>query len=245
MKTVRTYAEEPTEFHKEEVEVSATGLRENDRFKHRSHGWVTVVSSIPKVKKVAIKYRVDGSDAVKTTHSDIEIPPVTVVRQEETREHELWRLETSLEVDLANAVVEAQDDDKKERKNIADRIVKHGVGRGYHEFSSAFRSAVTLSFLTRVRKTIENGPHRRQDEGRFVPHDPATSLLYVVAEWRDDIVNDRGRSMGSLWQHAADAEQREAEVYVVGRTYSPVGRLVETAERVCELRGELGVGPGS
>lgn len=248
MKLKYTYDEEPTHYSQEEVEIPVTRLRATDRFKHRSHGWVTVTLVDVRVKKVKITYVADGTDVEKDTFSDIDIPDVKVVRQTETPEHELWRVEHEA-TELLDRLRKTVAHDKKE---MTDKIVARlREGRSplavlEYDVDTWARHDVEAAFVRRLDALLEVGPSRPRiyDRDRWdglEVGDLPDTVVRLLEEDRHDMVFDRnGRSMGSLAHHAIEEARRRAEHDVLGRSYGSVGRLEEAARRAMELRVELG-----
>lgn len=240
-KRTSTFDEEPTEFRQVDVEVPVTRLRKHDRFRHRNQGWVTVTDVDVRVKKVKITYSPDGMDVIRDTYSDMGIADVKVVRQYETDEHKLWRLERDLLDYLEKELRDKDGEVTNMNSSMAERLKTHGP------FEMSLPNQYAVTFMERgfmMRLVGELDWLARWNRGRRankLTGDAVTTTVRFFAEEVKTVLSDSGyrRSRSSEFEE----EARRAEGIVLGREYHCPGTLRRMAQEALDLRDRLGIGP--
>lgn len=225
-----TYDEEPTHYHQHEVNIDVTRMRSTDRFRHRQQGWATVTDVDVRVKKVRITYYLDGMDpdSTRNTYSDMLDPTgkplmVDVIRQDETSEHELWRLEHQLVKGLDAAVAKAREAYEAENQKWADTLRKYGM-RKVHPHQNYFINEQMIEFYDSLLEYMAPVQSWRRREGH---KDPAAALVAFYDEQVERLLSD----------NYMELDDRKYRGQMLGGTrYDGIKRYVDSAKRVLVLR---------
>jgi hypothetical protein len=208
-----SYDDEPTEFHEHDETVRVTALRENDKFKHRTQGWVVVRYAEPAVSRVKITYRVEGVDQDKTTYADMtqhngDPMVVPVVRRDETDEHKLWRLEHEL-VDAVFARYDKATKRKKANDVEAGRSVEERGLLSYRTPTDYWKVRALHYLLTATLEDLAYEPRYRSQKT-----EPA-DLCARVKHKHDDAVIEELR--GDRWTRGDHEDANASLTHAVRR----------------------------
>lgn len=223
---MHTFDEEPTQY----VQTKMT-----DRFDHRTQGWCTVADVDVRVKKVKLTYvkdRVpDGPEVSTYFDMDLDCP---IVRQEETDEHILWRLEK----EIAERLDERISDTGLENARVALRTKMREATSGKASISRSIErllDLVTLEEEVKIREEVkalyDRGPDRwrSSEKGSFVKGDAATVIVFYIERERKGLLNEMAgaSSRGSTSVHVdlVDTAQANARARHLARSYSDLGSI--------------------
>lgn len=241
-----TYDEEPVEFHGYDTKVHVTKIRPNDRFRHRGKGWVTATDVDVKRTRVKIEF-VDehGNHGKAFPTMDLQ-EDVPIVRQEETDEHKLWRLEHELTWEIAGAAKKAKATLRRETEAFIESIKTHGPSSGIQRHGSDAVAAETSNrFWTTLAGLMDREPKRRYGyhrEESWTKGDAATTLLWHVDDHHTSLLDEvaaRSSSSDSLWEATRLVQMRTDAGLCSERRYYGVGLVAAKAQTIVKLREQL------
>jgi hypothetical protein len=254
VKPYRSFPEEPTEFTGTDMKVHVTQMRKNDRFQHRKKGWVTVQTVEPRRTRVKLEF-VDrfGNPGEGYPVMDLQ-EDVPIVRQEETDEHRLWRLEEELAELVHRSASDARRRYEKERDSLVNFVKSSGVQRALEvDGSDAVKAQAIADLYRRLEDALRRDPDpnkgrpsylSRQAEEDRIAGDPATTVRWFHTEEVRRLVHDASHHGSSMYRERVVDTFHSLEVGAIASELdstwnSSVKAMLKKANEILKLRDEL------